>query len=352
MRCYEIALRPETAFGTPLVGDTLFGHFCWQVWYQPDLVKRPFSQLLASYPEQPFIVFSSAWPRWQKNGQLWYALPRPTLPRSFWQEKAGPPAQGGCRERLQHRPDKELKKKCWLLVGQDLKIDYRQLLSEADLYAKIIASQPPTSALYRQLYRNELRQIRVSQGQPHNTINRNNNRTGSEPFRPYTLDVWFYCPGLTLALFVLLDEQVIGLEQVVQGLRQMGQTGFGRDASTGLGRFAVVESREIPLPTLTQGNALFTLAPSVPEAGSYRRAYYQPLVRFGRHGDRLAISRNPFKAPVIMAAAGAVFVPTQSESFSLPWWGQAVTGVSNIQEATIVQGYSPYLPLTLEVSHA
>ena len=351
MRFYEIVLKPETAFGTPLVGDTLFGHYCWQVCYQPDLVDQSFDQLMASYSTQPFVVFSSAWPRWQENGQLWYALPRPTLPRSFWQETVGPAARGGCRERLRHRPDKELKKKRWLLVSQDLKIDYRQLLSEAELYDRVIASQPPTSALYRQLYRSELRQIQVSQGQPHNTINRYNNRTGSEPFRPYTLDVWFYCPGLTLALFVLVDQQITEIERVCQGLRCIGQTGFGRDASTGLGRFQVLEAREMQLPQTPPESAIYTLAPSVPVAGSYARAYYQPVVRFGRHGDRLATSRNPFKAPVVMAAAGAVFVPTPAESLPLPWWGQAVTGVSKIQANTMVQGFSPYLPLTLEVAH-
>lgn len=350
MRFYEIVLKPETAFGTPLVGDTLFGQFCWQVCYQSELADQPFDQLMASYATRPFVVFSSAWPRWQEHGRTWYALPRPTLPRSYWYEPPGASVALGCREKLRQRPDKELKKKRWLLVSDDMQINYRQLLSEAELYGRIIASQPPTSPLYRQLYRSELRQIQVTQGQPHNTINRYNNRTGSEPFRPYTLDVWFYCPGLTLALFVLVDQQITDIERVCQGLGRIGQTGFGRDASTGLGRFQVLDAREhqpIKPPT---GSAIYTLAPSVPVAGSYAWAYYQPLVRFGRHGDRLAISRNPFKAPVVMAAAGAVFVP-EAEACAQPWWGRAVTGVSKIQENTMVQGFSPYLPLPLEVSH-
>ena len=27
---YEVILRPQSLFGTPLAGDTLFGHLCWQ----------------------------------------------------------------------------------------------------------------------------------------------------------------------------------------------------------------------------------------------------------------------------------------------------------------------------------
>ncbi len=350
MRLYEIVLRPLTAFGTPLVGDTLFGHFCWQVAYQPQLVNRPFEQIIASYLEKPFVVFSSAWPRWLEKGQVWYAFPRPALPRSFWQEPAEASPPLGCREKLLHRPDKALKKKRWLAVAEDLQIDPGRLLDDRELWHKVLSSLAPTSPLYRQLYRSENQRLMVMQGQPHNTISRWHNRTGSDPFRPYTLDVLFYCPGLTLALFVLVDEQVMSLEQVVQGLRQMGQTGFGRDASTGLGRFAVLEGREIPKTQLVPGQALFTLGPVVPAAGSYRRAYYQPVVRFGRHGDRLATSRNPFKTPVVMAAAGAVFVP-EAAAGAQPWWGRGLTGLSKTEPKTVGQGYAPYLPIHLEGIH-
>ncbi|MGQ9922281.1 MAG: type III-A CRISPR-associated RAMP protein Csm4 [Desulfobacca sp.] len=352
MRLYEIVLKPETAFGTPLVGDTLFGQFCWQVWYQPNLVSQPFDQLLASYPSRPFVVFSSAWPRWQEHGRTWYALPRPTLPRSSWFEPAVLAAGLNCREKVRQRPDKELKKKRWLLVSDDLQLDYRRLLSERELWDRVIGSLPRATPLYRQLYRSAVQQIQVTQGQPHNTIHRWHNRTGQDPCRPYTLDVLFYCPGLTLAIFVLVDGQVTDIEKVCRGLARIGQTGFGRDASSGLGRFQVIEAREIQRPAPLPGSAVYTLAPSVPVAGSYVRAYYQPMVRFGRHGDRLATSRNPFKAPVVMAAAGAIFVPTQAEYLSKPWWGRAVTGVSKIQTNTMVQGFSPFLPLPLEVGHA
>ncbi len=351
MRLYEIVLRPQTAFGTPLVGDTLFGQFCWQVLYQPDLVKRPFEQLVTEYPEKPFVVFSSAWPRWVEQGRVWYAFPRPALPRSFWQEQTTPAGSSGCREKLRQRPDKALKKKRWLAVADDFQIDHRRLLDDRELWHKVIGGLPPTSPLYRQLYRSENQRLIMIQGQPHNTINRWHNRTGSEPFRPYTLDVLFYCPGLTLAVFVLLAEDAIGIDQVCRGLRQLGRCGFGRDASTGLGRFEVAESREIPWQQMPSGEALFTLAPSVPTAGSYRRAYYQPLVRFGRHGDRLATSRNPFKAPVVMAQAGAVFVPALDEALARPWWGCGLTGLSKTETKTVGQGYAPYLPLQLEGIH-
>ena len=29
MKTFKFTLRPLTPFGTPVAGDTLFGHFCW-----------------------------------------------------------------------------------------------------------------------------------------------------------------------------------------------------------------------------------------------------------------------------------------------------------------------------------
>ena len=31
MQAYRLTIRPQTAFGTPLVGDTWFGHICWGI---------------------------------------------------------------------------------------------------------------------------------------------------------------------------------------------------------------------------------------------------------------------------------------------------------------------------------
>jgi CRISPR-associated protein Csm4 len=191
----------------------------------------------------------------------------------------------------------------------------------------------------------------ISLPQPHNTINRQTLTTGEDPFAPYTQEVHFYFPGTELAVFVLLDEAATDIDRVAVGLMRMGQTGFGRDASIGLGRFQVLHHRELTLSRLPEANALYTLAPCVPARDSFAEAFFVPFVRYGKHGDRLATSRNPFKAPVVMAAPGAVFVPQDSRAASRPYFGRAVTGVSRAEPKTVVQGYAPVLPLQLEAPH-
>lgn len=71
----------------------------------------------------------------------------------------------------------------------------------------------------------------------------------------------------------------------------------------------------------------------------------------GRHGDRLSVSGKPFKNPVIMADEGALLFPhDMAAALARPYLGAAVRGVSKIQENTVHQGYSLYIPVRLEVN--
>ncbi len=345
MRLYEIVLRPRTAFGTPLSGDTLFGQFCWQAAYDPGLLEGGLEAQLVRYPEAPFAVFSSAWLRFRENGKVTYALKRPDLPMAWL---APPPKEADRLKRLDHL--KKVKKKAWLLINESLTPEFARLTDDAGL-AKLLLDQAP--ALDRRLcHRAGASRPLAHLAQPHNTIHRQTLSTGKETFAPYTQDIHFYFPGTELAVFVLLDEAATDIERISLGLSRLGKSGFGKDASIGLGRFELISQRELPLPAASEANALMTLAPCVPGPGSYTEAFFTPLVRYGKHGDRLATSPHPFKAPVVMAAPGAVFVPRDSQALFRPYFGRAVTGVSKALPQAVVQGYAPVLPLKLEVPHA
>jgi len=346
MRLFEITLKPLSALGTPLVGDTLFGQFCWQVAYDPELLAGGLEEQLAIYEDQPFAVFSSAYPRFSDNGRVTYALRRPCLPIPWL---APPPREASRLDRLMHL--KNLKQKDWLLVSEDFTLNFRRLAADAELWELLVKQVPPEIGRLCRRYHYGNRKPVIAFPQPHNTINRQTLTTGEPPFAPYSLDVSFYLPESWLALFVLVNEAATDIDRICLGLSRIGRTGFGRDASLGLGRFEVLQHRELPLPSPAGADALYTLAPCVPAPGSFREAFFTPVVRFGKHGDRLARAGNPFKNPVVMAAEGAAFVPADPEALSRPYFGRAVSGVSKAQPNTRVQGYAPVLPLRLEVTH-
>jgi CRISPR-associated protein Csm4 len=339
LKFYEMTIRPLSAFGTSLKGDTLFGHFCWQAAYDPSLVEGGLEKALAQYPKKPFAVFSTAWPKFEGDHSR-YVFKRPDVPFSWLF-----PANRKDREQS-YKDIKENKKRKWMFLGKDLQIDLTKahLVSDEDLAEEAMVLATPETR--KRMEDAGASNFSRSFLQPHNTINRFSGTTGTGAFAPYVKVNDYYCPETELAVFVLVDESLTRIESVRKGLEAIGRFGFGRDASTGLGRFEVVNTHEVQLPVLNHANAAYTLAPCVPEA--YDQAYFTPFIRYGKHGDRMATSRSPFKNPVIMADEGAVFVPADPEFFNKPYMGRVVTGVSKAQPNTVTQGYAPYLPLRLE----
>lgn len=331
MRVYEIIIQPLAGFGTPLKGDTIFGHLCWQIAYDESVFKRTLPDLLGVYNEKPFSVLSSAYPCFENDGRRFYAMRTPALPMDHIFN-----LPSGKGERIKKR--KDLKKKVWMVFEKGKptpSFKGMEYLDDAELAAK---TGGPGQG--------------IDSPQTRNRIDRLTGRTG-EGFAPFVVDRQVYHPGTELALFAGVDPDIADIGGIITCLERIGETGFGKDASTGLGKFRVADCSEVVLSEMgsTSANACYVLSPCVPERNTYSAIYFNPFTRFGRHGDVLAKSRNPFKNPVIMANEGAVMVPRDMEKvLKLPYIGTAVTGLSKAQEKTVTQGYSLYIPVRMEVT--
>jgi CRISPR-associated protein Csm4 len=335
LKFYEITITPTSPFGTPLKGDTLFGHFCWQAAYDPDLLEGGLESQLQRYREKPFAVFSSAFPKIE-GPRLRYLMPRPeavVLDRGM---------ETGETRRARLLGGKELKTKIWMVLENIDVIDPAAVQFLTGKEAAVRIAEDRAGA-------DNAGDVVSAVAQPHNTINRITGTTGSGMFAPHATEIRYYLPGITLAVCVLLDEACTDIQRVCKGMERIGQWGFGRDASTGLGRFAVTGHKEHLLPRLDQANACYSLAPTVPQKDAFAHTFFTPFVRFGKHGDRLATGSVPFKRPVVMADEGAVFIPTDADSFTTPWLGTGISGVSYAEVAAVAQGYSPWLPIKMEV---
>lgn len=342
MKLYQFSLEPSSGFATPLKGDTLFGHFCWQVAYDPSLLNGGLEKWVKLYADRPFLVFSSAWPMIQTE-KLCYALKRPDLPASA----LFPPEPGVDRKTriLQH---KENMRKKWMLVDQNLALSLKnaRFIDDQTLYQKAAGNNadPQTGCAVPAA----ARQFAALSPQPHNSINRLTSTTGEGGFAPFTTLTNVYFPGAVLSVFALIEEAATDAVRVTKALKSIGCFGYGRDASTGKGRFQIRETRELPMPAPASANACYLLAPCVPEKGLFSHTFFSPFTRFGKHGDRLAHARQPFKNPVIMADEGGVLVPRDDSVFSRPYIGRAVLNTSKSQKEAVMQGYAPYLPFRLE----
>ncbi|HHT9125978.1 MAG TPA: type III-A CRISPR-associated RAMP protein Csm4 [Candidatus Brocadiia bacterium] len=341
MKIYEITIKPITGFGTPLKGDTIFGHFCWQIAYDEKLIGKSLDDLLSNYHTKPFVIFSSAYPKLRGS----YALKTPDMPADDVFE-----LPDDKRERIEKR--KENKAKRWMMLSKDKRFSsFKELefLRDKELieWAKTNISED----VKRQMRKSEAKDYIAYLSQSHNSINRLTGRTGEEGFAPFAVEQHVFFPETELALFVGIDGSVINIEHVRTGLERIGTTGFGKDASTGLGRFKLGEAKEIDLSKMGSDspNACYTLSPCVPESDTFAEMFFSPFTRFGRHGDVLAKSPNPFKNPVIMADEGGVFIPKTPDVFNKHYIGRAVTNISKAEPKTVMQGYSLYILVRVEV---
>ncbi|MGD0959523.1 MAG: CRISPR-associated protein Csm7 [Methylomonas sp.] len=313
MQSYCVTLAPLSAFATPLKGDTLFGQLCWAV--RNRFGENRLMQLLDGYTaHSPYAVVSDAFPEGY--------LPLPKLPGHYYSAIPG-------------MDRKAVKKRCWLpetAVQKPLK----DWLSAAKTSFEVSGNPCGISEMHTQ---------------PHNTINRLTNTTGGDGFSPYSIEQDWFAPNVRYAFFLLLDSDRLSAVDCLQCLTDIGNLGFGRDASIGLGKYTITAFDEKTLRAQTTANACMTLAPCAPQGLGFTSQYsfYQLFTRFGRHGD-LAVHQagKPFKNPVLMAQTAAIFsVQPPATGFI----GQGVGGngqLSNTLAATVQQGYAPVIPVSAD----
>lgn len=317
MNTYLIRIRPQSAFGGPFKGDTLFGQLCWaalQRWGESRL-----DALLEGYLQgQPFLVCSDA-------------LPSGYLPRPAWPLYRFEVAVDADRKRIKQRrwlPLKDLAQPLhrWL----DYCLEEHQVVERVG-HSEHISQEHP---------------------QPHNSIDRRTGTTGGGDFAPYHQVQHWYASGLTLDLWMLVDDARLTFQELQSLLADVGAFGYGRDASIGLGKFSLErESCEArPLPTQERANACLTLAPCAPQQLGINPAtsYYDVFTRFGRHGERLVQQGNPFKTPVLLAQTGALLQPSV---FPEGFIGQGLGGeglMSKVEPKTVQQGYAPFIGVRLQ----
>lgn len=318
MRFIKLTLQPESAFGTPLMGDTLFGQLCWTIRnrYGEEFLKK----VLTGYTDnQPFTIVSDAFPAG--------FFPRPTIPVIFFKQQLD-------------IDRKRLKKLVWLPVDKINQPVYEWLKfckSDEELFDSIKNSGEKKDYISKHI-------------QPHNSINRLTGTTGEDGFAPYNTEQSWYTNSVVLNCFVLFNENKIKEDELLNCFQDIGDFGFGKDASLGLGKFSVQLSEPVNISLTKTANAYLTLAPCAPQGLGYneKKSYYLPFTRFGKHGDlAVHLKGKPFKNPVLLAKTGAVFSSTVS---GVSFLGQGLGGDGKLSKTipeTVHQGYSPVIPICI-----
>ncbi|SES91482.1 type III-A CRISPR-associated RAMP protein Csm4 [Oceanicella actignis] len=277
MTLYRVTLRLESPLGTPLVGPTLFGQLCWLI--RDGDGESALGRWLDD-PRRAWIV-SDGFP----SGHL----PRPLVkPRALSADKL----------------ETVKKRKRLAFVSREAWLKHRSGWDETALPEHALMPEP---ASMRRL--------------AHNHVHRSGRGTLAEGGLFFLEEDWRFAQTAPVAgadprradVYV----QTLDAADRVQSLFELlGDQGFGRDSSTGRGRWtveAVVEDGEL---LRASGERRMSLSRGVVDPQGMEDALWRLEPHYGRAGARLTLAGvSPFKRPVLLTRPGMTFRPRHQGPF-------------------------------------
>ena len=283
MKSLKIYIKPLSSFKTKFHSDTLFGQFCWMYGYLCGFNKL--EEIIRNIDKDYFIAFS--------DGFVDDLLPRPLIePHSF--------------EDYELKNAKEYKKTEF--VNAKFLIENRKNLNDKSIF---------------EFCRNS----KIKKEEASNTVNILKNSinkisgTASEGHL-YNSEETYFNDNVKIAIYVKYNESVIPKDELLNIINQMGTLGFGKDASTGKGKFkmdggnsSITDDEPEELQYFDGANAFMSLSHGIPEIYNGKPDcelnYGKIMTKFPKHGGFLA-NGDYFKNPFIAYKPGSTFLINDS----------------------------------------
>jgi CRISPR-associated protein Csm4 len=292
MRLFKSTLTLHTASATHWQADTVFGHLCWSLLRRSG--ETTLAEFLSLYEEKtPPVLLSDGFP-----GDY---LPRPLLP---------PPVAPAAGESKRQRIER-------LRLAK--KLQQVELLT-LDEFNRARMGQPVEPSLTQETLKESLH-IHAMQK---NQIDRVTNTAGSEAGELYNI-VEYRIPRVTI--FWRIAEGYF--DTVSEFLNDLQATGYGKRKSVGYGQVEGFTLKEFNgFTDVPEANGFVTLSRFVPEPDDPTDGYWNATVKYGKLGEELAVSGNPYKRPLVQLVPGSCF----RDATPREWYGRLLGGLSQLPE--------------------
>jgi len=310
MPVFQLTLALRSATASAWQADTFFGHLCWALLRREG--EKGLHSFLTLYDQgQPPLVLSNGFP-----GDL---LPRLILPPPM-----PDPAQSKAVRIRQARENKDVAQVGYLSLEEFNRVRR----------GEFVRPKPKAGIRHRVTMKNQISRLTGTTGGEGQLYPQEESFVLTDDEGQSRVTFYLRVAPKFLDLFQALVEQV-------------AQEGYGKRKTVGYGEIA--DWRLEPFDSferVTEANGFVSLSNFVPARDDPQEGYWQVLVKYGRLGEELATSPNPFKRPLVMLVAGSCFRHTLMR----PWYGQLVHDISPAHPGVVQYGLAFAVPMRFPIA--
>jgi CRISPR-associated protein Csm4 len=312
MRLYKSRIKLKSLSASSWQADTVFGHLCWHIFRHEG--EAHLGEFLSYYPEGAHSSTGPRPPVLVSDGFPADYLPRPLLP--FKESDAGSTKRERILRSFRLKEEAQVR---WLRLEE---------------FNKVRSGEFVTSSLTE----HEIAKAISTEISQKNQIDRVTNTAGSGSGQLFDV-IGYLLPEVSL-YWRISDGY---LELVREFLEELKNTGYGKRKSVGYGQvesFTLDEFKDFE--EIQGANGFVTLSRFVPAINDPTEGYWHTAVKYGKLGEELGGSGNPFKRPLLQIECGACFRDVAPRE----WYGQLISGLSDFTE---VKHYGFAFPLPLKI---
>jgi len=289
----KLTVKLKSGLLTKLQSDIIFGHFCWRL--KELSGKGKLEEFIQLYAEGK-LVFTISDGFLQKNDEVFFPKPLISTPFKLKGENK--------RNRINSfLKQKEAKSRTFITAEQlnyFLKGDY---VSYDDSFEFLHIKEIALPVLKEDL--------RVSVEIDRETF-------ASKEHNLFSYNPAYTDPDTTFAVLVkILDPDKFEEFQCENILKSVFEIGYGKKKSSGYGEFEVIDfSVYDRFSEPGESNGFIVLGNYLKSSGDKcTDGYYETNVKYGKLGEELSKSANPFKSPVIFFTAGSCFFSDEKKEY-------------------------------------
>jgi CRISPR-associated protein Csm4 len=292
----KLKLKLKSGLLSELQSDTIFGHFCWRL--KEQLGENALSEFIKYYQEdKPVFTISDG--ILEKNKIIYFK--KPYLNSDF------SPKSENKNERITNfLKQKEIKSRPYITLDQ------LNLFLDGDLNTYEKSFDLPG---IRDLEIPKLKQdLRVSV-----EIDRGNLAAKTSQLFSYNPNYLDYEDNETLfVIFIkILDESKYKTLDCEEILKSVFEIGFGKKKSSGYGQFEVMGVEDFnQFNIIKEAKGFLSFGNYLPSSkDNLQNGFYDYIVKYGKLGENLSQSDNPFKKPIIFFVSGSCFYENNCKDF-------------------------------------